>query len=201
MYGTRIKQLRLEHSLTQRELAKYLGVSPKSVSFYELEQREPPREVLLKLSKKFKVSVDYILNNKVKPVGGIRIPVLGRIVAGIPMEAITEILDYEEISAKMAGTGEFFSLRIKGDSMAPLMRDGGTVIVRKQPTVENREVAIVLVGNDEATMKEVQFSKKGLTLVGWNVDIYPPHFYTNEEVRKLPVQILGRVVEYRYRFR
>ena len=64
MLGQRIKQLRQEHDITQKELADFLGVTPKAVSFYELGQRMPSNEMILKLAQKFCVSTDYLLGNK-----------------------------------------------------------------------------------------------------------------------------------------
>ena len=64
MLGQRIKQLRQDNDITQKELADFLGVTPKAVSFYELGQRMPSNEMLLKLAQKFRVSTDYLLGNE-----------------------------------------------------------------------------------------------------------------------------------------
>lgn len=130
-------------------------------------------------------------------VKGISIPVLGSVPAGIPLEAITDVLDYEEISPALAAHGEYFALKIKGNSMAPRICDGDVVIVKKESTIDNGDVAIIMVNGNEATCKEVQFSKAGITLVGWNVTEFQPIFYTREDVETLPVRIVGRVVEVR----
>lgn len=114
-----------------------------------------------------------------QPACGVRIPVLGRVVAGIPLEAITDIIDYEEIPAQMAKSGTYFALEVKGRSMEPTLHEGDVVIVRQQPEVGNGEIAIVLVNGDEATVKEVKEGPDGLTLIGHNVGVYSPHFYTN----------------------
>lgn len=74
------------------------------------------------------------------------------------MEAVENILDYEEISEDMARQGDYFALQIKGDSMEPRIKEGDVVIVRKQPDVESGEVAIVLVNGDEATIKKCKNS-------------------------------------------
>ena len=66
-----------------------------------------------------------------------KIPVLGRVAAGIPINAITEIIDTEEISEELAKTGDFFALKIKGDSMEPRIVDGDVVIVKQQEDAEN----------------------------------------------------------------
>lgn len=165
----------------------------------------PTVDTLERIAKGTGVSVSYLAalasgEEPQKNKSGVRIPVLGRVVAGIPIEAVTDIIDYEEIPEEMARTGEYFALRVQGDSMSPRICDGDVVIVRKQEEVENGEVAIVMVNGNEATIKEVQFSAFGLTLVGWNVAEYAPHFYPMDEVESLPVRIIGKVVELRGKF-
>ena len=135
------------------------------------------------------------------PAGrGVRSPVLGRVVAGIPIEAVEEILDYEEITPELAATGEFFALKIRGHSMEPRMMEGDVVIVRKQEDVESGDVAIVLVNGNEATVKRVKKQEEGITLIATNTSVYEPHFYSNKEIKNLSVQILGKVVELRGKF-
>ena len=129
---------------------------------------------------------------------GIRIPILGKVVAGIPVEAITDIEGWEELPSKMAVGGEYFALRIKGSSMEPKLLDGDIVIVRKQNDVDNGDTAIVLVNGDEATVKQIKKTDTGIMLVGLNVEVYQPHFYTNKEIEQLPVQIIGKVIESRH---
>lgn len=131
-------------------------------------------------------------------VKGIRIPILGRVVAGIPLEAIEDIEGWEEITPRMASGGEFFALRIRGASMEPKLVDGDIVIVRKQSTVDNGDVAIVLVNGNEATCKQVNRTPAGITLIGFNIAVYAPHFYTNDQIESLPVTIVGKVVESRH---
>lgn len=130
---------------------------------------------------------------------GILIPVLGYVRAGVPIEAVEEILDYEEISQEQARTGDFFALKIKGDSMEPKISEGDVVIVRKQSTVENGELAVVLVNGDDATVKKFYRSNNGIKLVSTNPK-FDPFFYTPTEVNSLPVSVIGRVVELRAKF-
>lgn len=132
--------------------------------------------------------------------GGYKVPVLGRVVAGVPLTAIREILDWEEIPERLGRTGEIFGLEIRGQSMEPTLYEGDVVLVRQQPEVENGEMAIVLINGDDATVKEIKESSNGLLLIGHNTAVYTPHFYTAEEVCNLPIQILGKVVELRRKF-
>lgn len=203
----RVKELRKQKHITQEELGKVLDIQKAAISKYENGRAEPSTEVLKKMSAYFGVSIDYLLGNPPakssvqKPIGrGIRIPVLGRVVAGIPIEAIEEILDYEEITPELAATGEFFALKVRGDSMEPTLKDGDVVIVKKQPTVDSGDIAIVLVNSDDATVKEIKESPTGITLIGHNAAVYTPQFYSNHDIETLPIQIIGKVVEMRRKF-
>lgn len=130
---------------------------------------------------------------------GIRIPVLGDVAAGIPIEAIQDIVDYEEIDSAMAASGEYFGLRIKGSSMEPRMRDGDVVIVRKQDYADTGDTAVVLVNGDSATVKKIKKGPDGISLIPTN-PAYDPMYYTAAEVESLPVRIIGRVVELRAKY-
>lgn len=203
MNGKRLKMLREEKGLTQKDLAEKLSLTPKAISFYELGSREPSGDALIRMAHILGTTTDYLLGNSTtkeadQKVGrGVRIPVLGRVVAGIPIEAVEEILDYEEITPELAATGEFFALKIRGHSMEPRMMEGDVVIVRRQDDVDSGDVAIVLVNGDEATVKRVKKQPEGITLIATNTSVYEPHFYSNKEIAELPVRILGRVVELR----
>lgn len=132
-------------------------------------------------------------------VKGVKIPVLGYVRAGIPIEAVEEILDYEEISQEMANQGEFFALSIKGDSMEPRITEGDVVIVRKQEIVENGELAVVLVNGNDATVKKFYKNDNGITLISTNPN-YEPFTYSKKEVESLPVRVIGKVIELRAKF-
>lgn len=202
-FGAKLKNCRKDMSLSQRELGQKIGVAESTISLYESNKRFPDAETLQKISSLFNVSLDYLLGNVsrkklVTSTGrGVRIPVLGRVVAGIPIDAIEEIIDYEEIPKEMADTGEFFALKVKGASMEPRILEGDVVIVRKQEDVESGDIAIVLINGNDATVKRVKKQKDGITLIANNISVYEPHYYSNDEITQLPVRILGKVVELR----
>lgn len=193
----RLKELRKEKRLTQHEIADYLGITQNAYSYWENGKVKIDNKSLLKLSQLFKRSIDYILGNQSKI--GIEIPVLGRIQAGIPVEAIQDILDYEEIPLELARQGEFFALQIKGDSMEPKFSEGDVVVVRKQSDIESGEIGVVIINGCDATIKKVAKHQDGISLVPSNA-MYTPKFYTNKEAMDLPIQILGKVVELRAKF-
>ncbi len=195
------KLARKNKQLTQSQVANLLNVTSATISRYETGDMQPDNTTLKEMSKIYEVSVDFLLGNLANEQNsasqGIKIPVLGHVVAGIPLEAIENIEGYEEISPAMAVRGEFFALRVKGRSMEPYLLENDTVIVKKQNDVENDAIAIILVNGDEATVKKIKKQETGITLIGLNTSVYEPHFYTNAEVLSLPIVIIGRVVEIR----
>ena len=201
MFNERLKTLRIQRKMTQSELAKKIYISQPAYSKYEVGTPSPNPETLSKIADALDVSVDYLLGSDSQPArpGYIRIPVLGRVAAGIPIDAIEEVIDWEDISAEAAGDGEYFGLQIKGHSMEPKISDGDVVIVRRQPDVDSGDIAVVLVNGDDATVKRIKKSPQGVTLIPSN-PAYEPMYYSNEEIESLPVQILGRVVELRAKF-
>ena len=203
-FSTVFKNLRKDNNLTQAELAKKLGVAPSTVGMYERGQREPDFETLEKIANCFSVNMNTLLGKEnetdiASGSLGIKIPVLGKVAAGIPITAVENILDYEEISSEMASSGEYVALKIQGSSMEPRMFEGDVVIVRVQSSVEHGEVAVVMVDGGEATVKKVQFQSSGILLQPFNPS-YEPIFYSNEEIEKLPVRIFGKVVECRQKY-
>ena len=197
---SKIAEVRKANGYTQAKLAKYLGVARSTVSMWESSTQEPDGETMSRIADLFHVSVDYLLG-RTEQTGsrGRRIPVLGDVAAGIPIEAVQEILDYEEIDEALAVTGEFFALRIKGQSMEPRMMEGDVVIVRQQETADSGDTVVVLVNGENATVKKIKIGPAGITLMPTN-PTYDPIYFTCEEVESLPVRILGKVVELRAKY-
>lgn len=193
----RIKQLRKEKNITASQLAKHINVADSTMSLYENGKREPPFEILKNIADFFNVSIDYLLGADTSASKhGVKIPVYGSVAAGIPIEAITDIEDYEEIPEELATTGKFAALRIHGDSMSPMMIEGDIVIVRVQDTIENGETGIVFINGDEATCKKIKKTPEGVLLISVN-PAFEPMFYTNDEIQTLPIRIFGKVIELR----
>lgn len=208
-YSERIKELRKNKHLSQLDLADKLGVNKVTVSQYERGVRRPNIDVVSALCDIFNVSTDYLLGEDdvtVRFVNGEglkkldavqRIPVLGRVAAGIPIEAIEDVIDWEDITED--APGEYFGLRIKGDSMSPRIVEGDTVIVHAQSDAENGDVVIVQINGDTATCKRLMKHGTGISLISFN-PAYAPMTYNNEEIQALPVSIIGKVIENRQRF-
>ena len=197
MFSEQLKMLRNKKRLSQAKLADELGVSASTVAMWESGEREPKNyETLELIADYFNVNMEVLLTGKLSPT---KIPVLGRVIAGIPIEAVEEITDYEEIPQSMAKNGEYFALQIKGDSMEPKFSAGDVVIVRKQEDVDNGDIAIVLVNGNEATVKKIRKFDGGINLIPTNSN-YDVITYTNAQIEQLPVRIIGKVVELRAKF-
>lgn len=200
-FSEKLKFLRKQHKITQEQLAIKLGLERSSVAKYESKNVIPSIETIAIMAKIFNVSTDYLIGREeqTEPRKGIRIPVLGHVAAGIPIEAIEDILDYEEITEDEARLGEYFALKIKGHSMEPTISNGDVVIVIRQQTVDNGDIAIVLVDGEEATCKKIKMTPEGVMLIPLNQN-YDTMFYSNKEIEDKPVSIIGKVVECRKKF-
>ena len=161
--GQLINQRRIALNLTLEEVGNAVGVSKSTVKkwedgFISNMKRDKISELakVLKISPVSLITGELVVNDSLAPHGKHLIPVLGKVVAGYPIEAVENILDYEEISDEMAQQGDFFALQVKGDSMEPRIKEGDVVIVRKQEDVDSGDIAIMLVNGDEATIKKVQ---------------------------------------------
>ena len=199
----RLRSLRKEKGMTMKQLGDYVGASESAISLYETGKREADYETLLKFAELFDCSIDYLFERTENPVAiippkGIRIPVYGVIPAGTPIDAVEDILDYEEIPADWtAGGKEYFALKLRGNSMIPDYIDGDVVIFQKADTCENGEECAVMVSGEEATFKKVIRQKGGVLLQPLNVSEYEPKYYTNKEIEELPVRVIGVARELR----
>lgn len=195
-----LRSLMADKNKQQSDLAKDLNLPFTTIANWYHGVRYPRPDKLQILADYFNVEIENLVSIPKQKKEGVKIPILGRVIAGVPITAVEEILGYEEISEQMAKTGEYFALRIQGTSMEPKMSEGDIVIVRHQDTVENGQIAIVLVNGDEATVKKVKFRDDGIELIAFNSYVYEPHFYSKKEIAELPVKIIGRVVELRAKF-
>lgn len=199
----RLKLLRTKTGLSQKELAEKLHIGYKNYNHFETGRSQPEGATLTTIADFFDVSVDYLLGRDFqgppRSTGGLWIPVLGRIAAGIPLEAIEDIIDYEEIDHNMASTGVYFGLQIKGDSMAPRIQTGDVVIVRQQQEANSGDIVVAIIDGQDATVKQIKMEQGGIALVPWN-PTYEVLRFTCDEVKTIPVTIIGVVYELRGKF-
>lgn len=208
-YSERIRELRKMRGMSQQDLANKLDLNKVAISQYERGVRRPSIDIVSALCDIFNVSSDYLLGeddmtirivntDEIKKLDSPRrIPVLGRVAAGIPIDAIEDIIDWEDIAED--APGEYFGLKIKGDSMMPRIVEGDVVIVHSQPDAESGDVVIVQINGDTATCKRLAKYETGISLISFN-PMYTPINFTNEEIKDLPVTIIGKVVENRQKY-
>lgn len=197
-----IKRLLDERGMTRTELCNALGFNYSTLADWLHARKYPRIDKIEMMANFFGVSKADLVEPSPSPAPAqpvtrytFRVPVLGRIAAGTPILAQQEIIDYEYIDERLNdGDSQYFCLVVEGKSMEPTIHDGDTIVVRVQSEVENGQIAVVLVDGEDATVKEVKESADGLTLIGHNVAVYRPHFYSRAEVSSLPVRIVGRVI-------
>lgn len=199
--GERLKNRRLELDLTLEEVGSLCGVSKSTVMKWENGEIENmKRDKIVLIAKALKVEPIYVLgiddDQKIIKLPSNKIPILGSVAAGVPIECIQDIKGYVEIPDWLLKRGNYFALKVKGRSMEPEIMNGDIVIIRQQQSVENDEIGVVVVDGEEATVKQVKRSDNGIMLVPFNRD-YEPKFYTAEQVESRPVSIIGKVVELR----
>ena len=221
----RIEELCKEKGISRRRMEEESGLSIGTTSRWKNEFK-PSQKSLKRVSDYFNVSIAYITgesefrteqdavmgrwsaqyekdarNELGKIEAGIRIPVLGEVPCGIPLEAIEliDVDDWEEISEKLARTGKFFGLKSKGDSMSPRIQEGDVLIVRQQPDAESGDVVIAKINGSNACCKKLLKTDDGIVLQSFN-PMYEPMFFSNEDIEKKPVLIIGKVIENRQKF-
>ena len=196
-FKDRLIKLRKELNLTQEELAQKIGYTRTAISAWEIGRNEPSNADTIKLAKYFGVSTDYLLgksDNRNSDIPVSKIPILGTVKAGYDWLAEENIVDYITLKENIPNVGEYYALRITGDSMLPLLAEGDLVIVHDQDDVESGQTAVVLINGEEATVKKVVKTNEGIELHAMN-PYYPVKKFTFEDMQKIPVKIIGRVRE------
>lgn len=205
LFPERLTELLNTTEWTTRTLGARLNLQHTTISRYANGINVPKLITVYQIAEIANVSFEWLVGESdvMRPTHlaskAVKIPVLGTVPAGIPIEAIEEIIDYEEIPVKMAQGGEYFALQIKGDSMEPKMSEGDVVIVRKQEDCDNGDVAIVMVNGNEATVKKIKKFDGGINLIPFN-NAYDVITFSNKQIEELPVRIIGKVVELRAKY-
>lgn len=209
--GKRIREKRESIGMTQEELAAKLGYKNKSsIAKIEIGANDIVQSKVVEFAKALDTTVAYLMgwdNNpgpnqtgSLEKKSGVIIKVLGSVAAGIPIDAMEDTIDEEEVTEDMARQGKLFGLRIKGQSMEPNICDGDTVIVKEQPDAENGETVVVLINGNEATCKKLYKYDDGSIRLVPNNPAYSPKLYTLDDITSLPVTIIGKVIELRRKF-
>jgi len=200
-FGDNLRKAMEKAEINATELSEKTGISKSTISRYLSGGYIAKQKNLLKLSLALHVEPKFLFSDAVEELDAnlkvYSIPIVGKVVAGTPIDAIENITDYIRVTNPAAADGSYYALHVTGASMEPEMREGDLVIVHKQDYFDSGDICIVLVNGDEATVKKVIKSDQGITLIGFNATVYPPHFYNVRQVEELPVRVIGKVKEVR----
>lgn len=197
--GKRIRELRQARGMTQLDLAQKIGLTSKA-AISKIEHGE--RQVSVPTASRIADALDVHLSDILFPVqneaviSSATIPVLGRVVAGAPLEAVENIVGFVDVPVSWTMKGECFGLKVKGESMSPYIMDGDVVIVEKCETAETGDFVIALINGEDACCKKYMRGEHGISLISLN-PACASYSFTAEEVEALPVVIIGRVIECR----
>ncbi len=200
--GTRIRSLRKSNKLTLEELANQLnsrnsssGFTKGRLSKWENDREEPKLSSLNQVAQFFNVDIDYFFNESQPsnasslPRNIARIPVIGTIACGDPIDADENIVDYINVPEPIP-TGAF-ALVCEGSSMEPSIVDGDKVVIEPTPDVEDGQVAAVLVDDQtKATLKRIKHIGNSIWLMPDNRD-YDPIVLDAQH----PGRIIGKAIK------
>lgn len=202
---SRVKELAKQQHISISGINAEYGEEPGYLNKVAAGRRTISSERLDIIAKALHTTIEYITgeSDDPEPKNPVRyydkVPVLSEVAGGIPIQAM-DIFDpqdpdsWEEIEKNAKRGGEYFGLKIHGNSMYPRIMDGDIVIVRKQETVDDGQTAIVTVNGENGTCKKIKYRPDGVMLISTNPEV-EPLFFTHKEVRDLPVRIIGRVVK------
>lgn len=220
--GEIIKNYRKTHNLSMEKFADLAGLSKGYISMLEKNRNPqnarklaPSVDTFKKVASVMNVEAEELIKMTddrqpvlmvkedsliYSPKHNLKIPVLGMVHAGYPVDAIENVLDWEEVTPEMASRGDLMALQVRGDCMEPRFSEGDVVIVLCQNTADSGDIVIVMVNHDEAEMKKIKkFENGSINLIPLN-PAYPARSYTPEEIVSLPIRILGKVIELRAKF-
>lgn len=195
MLSKKLKQLRREQGLTQGALAERFGLTQQAVAKWEAGKALPDAETISRLAGFFGVSTDFLLglSDSLAPPGPVsRVKIIGRVRAGYDAPAVEE--DLGSALAEVEDGGDYRYLVVRGESMAPYIREGDLALVRLQTSLKNGDLGVFLYGDGEATLKEYRYSDGAVTLVPFN-EAFEPVTLRGAELERL--MIFGKVVETR----
>ena len=189
----RLKEIRKYLNFTQREFAKKLGVKQNTVSYWENGKRQIDIETAKKISEFAGCTVEYLIGGEAEATS---IPVIEDIKNGMATNNISNMSGVENVTSHEKNC---FAMRIKEDGMTPLIMENDIVIIK--PTEKAAKGDIILVRTEEGkfVLREYLKLKNIVGLISRNMK-YPPVFYVGEEIKNLPIKIIGRVVEQRRKF-
>lgn len=192
-FTDRVRFLCKQQGKSVKQMERECGISNGYILSTAKQGSRPKPATLAKIADYLGVTPAFLLGED-EPSNGTLIPLLGRVAAGLPISAVENVIGQEEISDQLASQGEYFALRIAGDSMAPFICDGDIVVVRQQEAAESGDIVIALINGDDGVCKTLRLTESSLMLISKN-PAYEPLVFSCAEASA--VKILGKVVELR----
>lgn len=202
-----LQKLLDERGITATDVARETGISRSSMTDWKKGRSTPKYEKRKKIADMFGVTVEYLDGVSPFPYGEeknfevcsesstVTIPILGRVPAGIPIEAVTDRIGEIEI-ASPRGDDKYWALKVKGDSMYPKILDGDIVIFREQQSCENGDICVVRVNGTDATLKKVVKNGDSIILQPLNPD-FEPLVFSDSVVDQPSLEVIGVAKEIR----
>jgi repressor LexA len=207
------EKLLYEQKRTSYKVSKATGIATSTLTKWKQGEYMPKRDKLQKIADYLGVRLEFLTGespyrtdedfiNSFKTGDsktGIRIPDYDSIPADIYSGKTVKTVGWKEITGDAAKNSEFFGLRVQGDFMLPRIAEGDTVIVHRQPEAESGDVVIATLKDNTTVCRRIMKCPDGIILISFN-PVYKPEYYTNADIRSLPVHIIGKVVENRQKY-
>ena len=214
--GQYLKSVREAFGYSIYDVNKLCDISPSYFSLMENGKRRPSPIILKKLAPIYNLDyvdllekagyTDLIINEtkseyKLDKLGNpvVEVPLLGTVKAGYDYLAQENWIGTVDIDKKLAESGELFALKVKGDSMSPVLIEDDIVIIKKQNDFENGDIVVAIINGDEATIKKGKKSDNSILLQPLNTN-YEPLIFTYDEMKSIPVEIIGIVKQLKREF-
>lgn len=200
--ANRILEARKNKGLTQGQVSEYLRVKETTYANWEKGRAEPSVDTIYALCTFYQESFDewlgLIHKSDYQKKPPIRINVLGRVPAGVPVEAVEDIIDWEELDPREYDTNKsYFGLLVTGESMSPKYLDGDIVIIEQTEDADSGKDVIAYVNGHDATLKRlVKYGNGNVDLKPLN-PAYQTMTFTPGEIETKPVRVIGIVKELR----
>lgn len=208
-FSTRLQKAMNIRNIKATELSERAKIPKSAISQYISGLYEAKQKSIFKLANVLDVSEGWLMgldvpmerSTKTDKLGNPieEIPLLGTVKAGYDYLAQENWIGTVDIDKKLAESGELFALKIKGDSMSPVLIEDDIVVIKKQDDFENGDIVVAIINGDEATIKKGKKSENSILLQPLNTN-YEPLIFTYDEMKSIPVTIVGIVKQLKREF-
>lgn len=209
-FNVRLEKAMQLRNIKASELSEKANIPKSAISQYLSGLYEAKQKSIFKLANVLNVSEAWLMgldvpmevNTKIDKIGNVvtSIPILGTVKAGYDYLAQENWIGSVDIEKSIVGNGkDYFALKIHGDSMSPVLVEDDIVLVKKQDDFENGDIIVAIINGDEATIKKGKKSDTSVLLQPLNTK-YEPLIFTKDEMKSIPVKIIGIVKQLKREF-